>query len=240
MVDAGWNANTPCGATRRRGKRRRHGVASLLQTFALTATVCGATAVLSTTSRLATAEEAAQATALGRVVAHGCGMECRVKKLQQLSLRELIAIDGLLRGESLVGSDAHFHKSSDVEQRFKVRRRKLLQAQKGNTFGAVSAEYAPTVVGGGPPLRFAPLYQPSLEGYYPVMGYEEASPMCKSLLNEYYGACMFKTKPSSFRESHAHLRYSPSKSSRERLKTAGPFSSLQDTLKLADQIADGT
>ena len=77
------------------------------------------------------------------------------------------------------------------------RRRQLLMdtsldpAQKIVSVRSHAPDFHPTTVGGADPESLQPLFQPSLEGYYPYMGYETATPQCKRVLNRYFGKCMF-------------------------------------------------
>jgi len=76
-------------------------------------------------------------------------------------------------------------------------RRSLLSmedpGQAMTTVRSHASNYHETIVGGADIDKEQPLYQPSLEGYYPAFGYETATPQCKRILNRYLGKCMMKS-----------------------------------------------
>eukprot|EP00946_MAST-07B_sp_MAST-7B-sp1_P001000 g1000.t1 len=124
---------------------------------------------------------------------------CLAKELQaRLSLRELVALDTLImrggrapRGP-LEGDFAAGEASlSRHGQRRLLMETSLDPAQKIVSVRSHAPDFHPTVVGGANPEALQPLFQPTLEGYYPYMGYETATPQCKRILNRYFGKCMF-------------------------------------------------
>eukprot|EP00946_MAST-07B_sp_MAST-7B-sp1_P002973 g2973.t1 len=124
---------------------------------------------------------------------------CIAKELQaRLSLRQLVTLDTVIRRgggapRGALGGDSIARESSIAHHR---QRRLLMEtsldpAQKIVSVRSNAPDFHPTVVGGANPEALQPLFQPTLEGYYPYMGYETATPQCKRILNRYFGKCMF-------------------------------------------------
>jgi hypothetical protein len=52
-------------------------------------------------------------------------------------------------------------------------------------------DYAPTIHGKSGQRK---LEQPDMHGFYPTLGYEEATVECMHILNRWVGKCLFRTK----------------------------------------------
>jgi hypothetical protein len=134
---------------------------------------------------------------------------CIAGELQaRLSLRQLMTLDAAIqqsssapagREERATARSSTIAGASESRHgwRWWQRRRRLLMdtsldpAQKIVSVRSHAPDFHPTTVGGADPESLQPLFQPSLEGYYPYMGYETATPQCKRVLNRYFGKCMF-------------------------------------------------
>ena len=146
-------------------------------------------------------------------------VECMQSVLKSFPLRDLVALDTAIQNSQVDSSSSSYQRSAVIRESEGVsiglsqrhgrhdsvqrRQRHLLMdtsldpAQKIVSVRSHAPDFHPSMVGGADPGTLQPLFQPSLEGYYPYMGYETATPQCKRILNRYLGKCMFKNGDSS-------------------------------------------
>jgi len=123
-----------------------------------------------------------------------------IERLSKLSIEQLWEI------VSSIPTHAHVtHVTQQHHHRSLLSISSIDPAQEIVTVRSHASNYHMTTVGGSDVDKEQPLYQPSLEGYFPANGYETSTPQCKRILNRYLGTCMLSDKPGATRFQQVSL-----------------------------------